>query len=223
MIYCGKITIKILKSSLILIVTCLFIFFIMLNAGVASSIDYKSLQESALETAFRKISSVSDEIWEEEQESFFGGAPCLAKNLKWPLPTGCIAGKYNISGKGRRHSGIDILSPKGTSIYAVLDGIVEICSNGGKGFRGYGNVVIINHDNKLWSLYSHCSTIKVRVGEKVKQGDTIATVGSTGRATANHVHFEIRNSKGHPLNPLKYLPKRDFFTALEKSQYQNKK
>lgn len=209
-----NVPIKVMSKSIILVGVCLFLASFFTIDQAAASIDYQSLQEDALETAFRKITSISGELWDAEQESFFGGAPCLVRNLKWPLATGRIAGKYNISGKGRRHTGIDILSPKGTPIYAVLDGVVEARSNGGKGFRGYGNVVVINHDNKLWSLYSHCSTIDVKVGDRVKQGDVIATVGCTGRATTNHVHFEIRNSKGHPLNPLKYLPKNDFFTVL---------
>ena len=68
-------------------------------------------------------------------------------------------------------------------------------------------VIIINHANKLWTLYSHCSSMSVNVGQKVKQGEIIGEVGRTGRATANHVHFEVRNSRGVPLDPMKYLPK----------------
>lgn len=208
---------KITRKYVILFGLCLFLVFILLplkNCG-AFTIDYKQLQEEPLETAFRKISTPSDELWEDEQEALAGLVPDIAKKMRWPLASGQVAGKFNISSKGRRHTGIDILSPKGAPIYAVLDGTVEVCSNGGKGFRGYGKVLIINHDNKLWSLYSHCTTLDANVGQKVKQGDIIATVGCTGRATTNHVHFEIRNSKGQPVNPLKYLPENSFFAFLK--------
>lgn len=203
---------KITQFRVIFVGLCLFMFFVLLPLKCCSAftIDYKQLQEEPLETAFRKISASSDEQWKDEQEFLTGGVPDIAKRMKWPLASGRVAGKFNISGKGRRHTGIDILSPKGAPIFAVLDGTVEVCSNGGKGFRGYGKVLIINHDNKLWSLYSHCSTLDANVGQKVKQGDVVAAVGCTGRATTNHVHFEIRNSKGQPLNPLKYLPENSF-------------
>ncbi|NLV81607.1 MAG: M23 family metallopeptidase [Synergistaceae bacterium] len=194
-----------------------------LSCCSATPIDYKELQEEPLETAFRKISSPSDEQWEEEQDVLSAGAPDIANNIKWPLASGQVAGKFNISGKGRKHTGIDILSPKGAPIYAVLDGVVEMCSNGGSGYRGYGKVLVINHDNKLWSLYSHCTTLDANVGKIVKQGDVVATVGRTGRATTNHVHFEVRNSNGRPLNPLKYLPENSFITILQRYQYTRNK
>ena len=91
-------------------------------------------------------------------------------------------------------------------IYAALDGIVELVSNGGKGFQGYGRVIMINHSGQLWTLYSHCAALNVKVGQRVKKGDVVATVGSTGRATTNHLHFEVRNAKGTALDPMKYLP-----------------
>ena len=69
-------------------------------------------------------------------------------------------------------------APRGTPIYAVLDGIVEVVSNNGPGFRGYGRVIVINHGGRLWSLYSHNSANYVKVGQRVKQGDKIAAVGA---------------------------------------------
>ena len=111
---------------------------------------------------------------------------------------------------------IDIVAPKSTPIHAVLDGIVEVVSNGGKGFRGYGRVIIINHSDQLWTLYSHCSTMNVKVGQRVKRGDVIAAVGRTGRATTNHLHFEVRNAKGTALDPMKYLPE---YGALPNKPY----
>ena len=172
----------------------------------AEEIDYQSLQEDPLETAHRKLASPGEIEWDEE-EMLGGGVPLIINDMKWPLTSGELSSLFNrIRSKGRRkHFGIDIVAPKGTPIHAVLDGIVEIVSNGGNGFRGYGKTIIINHSGELWTLYSHCATLNVRVGQKVKQGDTIATVGSTGRATTNHLHFEVRNAKGTPLDPMKYL------------------
>ncbi len=112
-----------------------------------------------------------------------GGAPLIISDMKSRLGSGELSSLFNRTrSKGRRkHLGIDILLPKEPSIYAVLDGVVEVVSNGGKGFRGYGRVIIINHSDQLWTLYSHCSAMNVKVGQKVKQGDVIATVGQNGQ------------------------------------------
>lgn len=167
----------------------------------AAGVDYKELQEEPLETAIRKLASPGDIEWD-KKEMVTGGAPGFIKNMKWPLRTGFFS-----RGVGRRHTGVDLTAPKGTPIYAALDGVVEVVSNGGAGFSGYGKVIVINHFGKLWTLYSHQSANLVKVGQHVKQGEKIGLVGRTGRATANHVHFEVRNARGTPLNPLKYLPK----------------
>ena len=119
------------------------------------------------------------------------------------------AGFNRTGGKGhRKHTGIDIVAPKGTPVYAAMGGVVEVVSNGGQRFQGiresYNNKPM---QTKLWTLYSHCSTMNVKVGQPVEQGQIIAAVGSTGRATTNHLHFEIRSSKGTPLDPLRYIKK----------------
>ncbi|MCK9558447.1 MAG: M23 family metallopeptidase [Candidatus Cloacimonetes bacterium] len=183
----------------------------------AEEIDYQALQEDPLETAYRKLGSPGDIEWDEE-EMVSGGAPLLISDMKWPLKSGELSSLFSRtrSKSRRKHLGIDIVAPKSTPIHAVLDGIVEVVSNGGKGFRGYGRVIIINHSDQLWTLYSHCSTMNVKVGQRVKQGDVIATVGRTGRATTNHLHFEVRNAKGTALDPMKYLPE---YGALPNKPY----
>ncbi|MDO5116341.1 MAG: M23 family metallopeptidase [Synergistaceae bacterium] len=182
----------------------LLILLLCLPAPLCADVDYKEFQEDPLETAIRKLASPGGIEWDKE-EMISGGAPDFIKDMKWPLKA-CKWGR-GFSRKGRRHTGIDLLAPKGTPVLAVLDGVVEVVSNGGAGFRGYGKVIVINHSEKLWTLYSHNSSNEVKVGQRVKQGDMIAKVGRTGRATANHLHFEVRNAKGTPLDPMKYLPK----------------
>ena len=109
-------------------------------------------------------------------------------------------GKYpTLSGT---HTGIDWRAPKGTSIKA---------SDGGKvihaGWKGnYGYCVIINHENGYQTYYAHCSKLLVKKGERVYQGQEIAKVGSTGRSTGPHLHFEVRYNGKHQ-NPLKYVNK----------------
>ena len=190
-------------------VLCFILLSILLTPDnlYAEEIDYQALQEDPLETAYRKLGSPGDIEWDEE-EMVSGGAPLLISDMKWPLKSGELSSLFSRTrSKGRRkHLGIDIVAPKGTPVHAVLDGIVEVVSNGGKGFRGYGRVIIINHSDQLWTLYSHCSTMNVKVGQRVKRGDVIAAVGRTGRATTNHLHFEVRNAKGTALDPMKYLP-----------------
>jgi len=88
-------------------------------------------------------------------------------------------------------------------VYATASGEVIYAGNG---LSGYGNVVILRHDQQMSSLYAHNSALKVKQGEQVKQGQLIALLGSTGHSTGPHVHFEIRNGD-NPVNPHSVLPK----------------
>lgn len=103
---------------------------------------------------------------------------------------------------GSNHKGLDIGAPKGTAIKAAAGGTVTVSSYGYNG--GYGNYVIISHGNGIQTVYAHCTGLNVKVGEKVSQGQVIATVGSTGRSTGNHLHLEIRVN-GVAQNPQNYL------------------
>lgn len=104
----------------------------------------------------------------------------------------------------RRHDGVDILAPQGTLIQAAADGEV-IFSDWGPG--GYGRIVIVQHQIDLVTIYAHNHTNLVRPGQRVRQGEPIATVGQSGRATGNHLHFEVRY-KAVPISPYKLLPRR---------------
>lgn len=99
------------------------------------------------------------------------------------------------------HDGIDLAAPKGAVIRAIAAGRVMYSDP----FGGYGNLVVIKHESGLTSHYGHCDTLKVRVGQFVRPGDIIATVGNTGRSTGPHLHFEIRRN-GEPQHPERILP-----------------
>ena len=99
------------------------------------------------------------------------------------------------------HYGIDFGAPTGTPIVASASGTVLKTSCG----SGYGKCLVIAHDNGTQTLYAHASVLYVSTGTKVKQGQKIAAVGSTGRSTGPHLHFEIIKSNGQKLNPASYL------------------
>lgn len=103
---------------------------------------------------------------------------------------------------GSTHKGLDIGAPKGTPIKAAAAGTVTVAQYGYSG--GYGNYVILSHGNGVQTVYAHCNTLNVTVGQKVSQGELIATVGNTGRSTGNHLHLEIRVN-GVAQNPQNYL------------------
>jgi len=102
---------------------------------------------------------------------------------------------------GETHTGLDIGAPRGTAIKAAAAGTVTFSGNRG---NGYGNYVIISHGNGVETLYGHCHTLNVSAGQTVSLGQTIATVGNTGRSTGNHLHLEIRVN-GISQNPQNYL------------------
>jgi murein DD-endopeptidase MepM/ murein hydrolase activator NlpD len=109
--------------------------------------------------------------------------------------------RSNPFGKGHTfHRGIDLSAPVGTPVYAVAAGTVIRASSD----RNYGNVVVINHHNGYKTLYAHNSKLVVKVGQRVKVGQQIAKVGSTGRSTGPHLHFEIHRS-GQRVDPGPYL------------------
>lgn len=126
------------------------------------------------------------------------------RGFRWPV-LGQISSPFGWrkSPFGRRrvfHSGLDIRAPRGTVIRAAASGVVVHSG----WMSGYGKTVVVSHANGYTTLYGHCSKLAARSGMKVSQGQTIAYVGSTGRSTGNHLHFEVRVG-GAPRNPLKYL------------------
>jgi murein DD-endopeptidase MepM/ murein hydrolase activator NlpD len=100
--------------------------------------------------------------------------------------------KDPILGTRAFHSGTDMAAPRGTSVYSAGDGIVTFVGRNG----GYGKVVEIRHDGGLMTKYAHLNSYSVVKGQRIKSGSIIAKVGSTGRSTGPHLHFEVKNSKG---------------------------
>lgn len=98
------------------------------------------------------------------------------------------------------HAGIDFGAPKGTPVRAVADGVVVTSTTQ----RSYGKVVVIKHEHGYRTLYAHNSQLLVKAGQAIHAGDTIARVGSTGRSTGSHLHFEVHRS-GERVDPSPYL------------------
>ena len=103
------------------------------------------------------------------------------------------------------HQGLDISAGYGTPIYAAENGTVILA----RWYSDYGNCVMIEHDNGIVTVYAHASYIHVYEGQRVTQGEAIADVGSTGRSTGNHLHFEVRIN-GVCMNPINYLPEHEY-------------
>ena len=106
--------------------------------------------------------------------------------------------EHPILGVVRMHNGIDIAAAKGTDVEAALAGTVVFSGKRG----GYGNTIMIEHSNGLTTMYAHCESLSVQKGDTVHQGQSIATVGSTGLSTGPHLHFEVRRD-GVAVDPQK--------------------
>jgi murein DD-endopeptidase MepM/ murein hydrolase activator NlpD len=122
-----------------------------------------------------------------------------------PVSMGYYSSNYGyrldpFTGRQTFHTGVDLIAPPGTQVVAAAGGVVTTVAFSAE----YGNMVDVDHDNGLTSRYAHLSKSLVRVGDIVMKGQNIAHVGSTGRATGPHIHFEVRE-KGIPLNPNKFL------------------
>lgn len=134
-----------------------------------------------------------------KHETSLSADTLLLGNYAHPAPFK-IYSKY---GKRRRrmHYGVDLSYPMGTPVVAAFDGIVRV-SKGRAG--GYGDLIVIRHDNKLETYYGHMSKRYVNPGQLVSAGDTIGLGGSSGRSTGPHLHFEVRYM-GVPFNPARII------------------
>jgi len=122
-----------------------------------------------------------------------------------PVKRGWLSSPYGMrtdpfTGRRSFHPGVDFAGKKGSDIMAVASGVVVWAGKR----SGYGNLVEINHGNGYHTRYGHNSKVLVKVGQTVKKGQVIALMGSTGRSTGPHCHFEVRYH-GHTVNPRKYI------------------
>ena len=115
------------------------------------------------------------------------------------------------NGHTAMHAGIDLAGPIGTPIYAAADGIVDRAGWA----NGYGNLVEIDHGKSIQTRYGHLSAILVTTGQRVHRGDLIARMGSTGRSTGSHLHYEVRID-GHAVNPVPFLQSSDYLLAVQR-------
>ena len=122
----------------------------------------------------------------------------------WPVRGLITAGYgYRVSpftGQREMHEGLDIAAPHGTPILATANGVVSFVGS----LAAFGNVVFINHGHGFTTFYAHTSSIRVKEGQQVKRGQMVASVGTSGRTTGPHVHYEVQVN-GATVNPLKYI------------------
>ncbi len=117
----------------------------------------------------------------------------------WPVK-GSISSRFGVRG-GKLHDGIDIRAPRGTTVKAADKGSVVYAS---EDFRKYGRIIILKHTKNYYTVYAHNKKNLVKVGETVSRGARIATVGNSGNATGNHLHFEVRKGR-KVIDPLFFL------------------
>jgi murein DD-endopeptidase MepM/ murein hydrolase activator NlpD len=136
-------------------------------------------------------------VAEHEQRAMLDALPSI-----WPVK-GYVTRRFRVTGGESNpdyHPGMDIAAERGTPVLAAADGVVEASHFD----ETYGWMVEIDHGYGISTLYGHCTRNLVNVGDRVTRGKTIATVGSTGKSTAPHLHFEVRKN-GVSVDPEDYL------------------
>jgi murein DD-endopeptidase MepM/ murein hydrolase activator NlpD len=121
--------------------------------------------------------------------------------LRWPVAAPRLTSAFGTRW-GKNHEGIDMAAPIGTPVFAAAAGDVIYA---GDQVRGYGNMIVVKHGGDLVTVYAHNSLLLAHTGDRVAVGQEIARVGDTGRATAPHLHFEVRRGEV-PQDPMPFLP-----------------
>jgi murein DD-endopeptidase MepM/ murein hydrolase activator NlpD len=168
-----------------------------LSSSFTSPEDTFGVLRSLLAGLENRLSYVRRDV--ERQEALAGATPSIWPTYGWL--TGTFGGRPDpFTGEPAFHQGIDISTEKGRAVYATANGTVESAAYTGD----YGNLIVVRHDFGLATRYGHLSRFNVKPGESVKRGDIIGYVGSTGRSTGAHLHYEILASD-KLINPLQLL------------------
>ncbi|TLM68862.1 MAG: M23 family metallopeptidase [Deltaproteobacteria bacterium] len=151
------------------------------------------------EVDLRRVSQEEIQGFLNDQRSLLGSRPA-----GWPV-RGWVTSDFGVrrdpfDGQRRMHEGLDIATRTGTPVMTTAAGIVREVGTE----PGYGKLVVIDHGHGFSTAYGHNSRILVKIGQRVKRGEVIATAGNTGRSSGPHVHYEVRVN-GVPVNPDKYL------------------
>lgn len=165
------------------------------------------------------IQSVSfDEVYQMavNKQSRLAAMPAImpVRKTECKLVSGFGSRYHPILHYRRMHTGVDLTARKGTNVYATGDGVVEVAGGKQKGYSGYGVLIVINHQNGFKTIYAHLSEVEVKAGQKVKRGELIGHVGSTGLAQGPHLHYEVIQN-GKKVNPVYY-----FYNDLNADEYE---
>ena len=158
-----------------------------------------------LDGLMKKLDDRSDQLGLMEAMLVQQQAKKFAMPSSRPVTTGWYSSNYGyridpFTGQKAFHEGVDFMADSGTAINAAGGGVVVYADT----YAGYGNMIEIDHGNGLISRYAHASKVLAKVGDVVMKGRKIGEVGSTGRSTGPHLHFEVRH-RGAPQNPEHYL------------------
>jgi len=159
----------------------------------------EELKQLKTDVSKQELSFLELEGFLRDQKSLLSSTPAIWPTRGWLTSTFGYR-KSPFTGKREMHEGLDIATRLGTPIYATADGVVVKTGMD----RYLGKYVEIDHGYGFVTKYGHNSRVLVRVGQKVKRWQKIATVGNTGRSTGSHVHYEVKVN-GIPVNPLRYI------------------
>ena len=127
--------------------------------------------------------------------------PHPGRGFAWPVRGSVLVG-YGPGANGTQNDGINIAAPLGTPVLAAGDGVVAYAGNE---LRGFGNLILLKHEDGWTTAYAHCESILVKRGDRVRRGQPIARVGATGAVSEPQLHFELRRGT-RALDPQGYLP-----------------
>lgn len=143
-----------------------------------------------------------------ENTTYIGGGEAASAIGGWQFPYSnyVVTSKFGeLRSGGKRHKGVDLVGQGSKHIYPINNGTVI---HGGYDPGGYGNYVVVKHDDSYWSLYAHMSKMYVKIGQSVSKTTILGVEGSTGYSTGSHLHLEVRkgsNSSANAIDPIKFL------------------